>query len=300
MPGMSTLITIGGHVVDRLAFGTAHLPQPEAWSLAPDLPRGRRLLAAAIDAGYRHIDTADTLGPVWAESIVGDVVGNREDVLVATKVGMLRTSATAWGILGHPGYLRQAVFASATRLKREPIDLVYLHQVDPDYPLADQLGALIDLKQQGLIRHIGLSQPKLVHFEEALTLTPLAAVQHKYNLADPGNRPLAEAAVARGIPFVAFWALLGSRFPAEGRDELARVIDDWIPSAGIDPYFAALDPGSRLRQLLAAWVLADQPRAGILIGSSDAGHLREFRQVLHHPLGADQAGSLARAVAAAL
>jgi len=300
-------VTIAGHPVDRLAFGTAHLPQPEAWSLTPDLPQGRRLLDAALEAGYRHIDTADTLGPAWAEQIVGDVVGGRDDVLVATKVGMLRPAATRWGVLGHPDYLRQAVFASAPRLRREPIDLVYLHRVDPAYPLADQLGALTDLRQAGLIRHIGLSEPTLAQFHAALAITDLAAVQSLYNVVTTRNRPVAAAAAAAGVPFVAYWALLGHGFAAGQWATLDRLVTAWaatqdatdLAAAGLTELANPGHPGrpAALRHLLAAWIVADLPGASVLIGSRDPGHLRAFRAVLDHPLAPAAAAALRQAVA---
>ncbi|MDQ1082109.1 MULTISPECIES: aldo/keto reductase [Microbacterium] len=257
------VLDLAGHRVSRVALGGARLTAGDGWGVPRDLDVPRGILRAALDAGIDHIDTADSLGPAVSEQIIGDVVGDRADVLVATKVGMLRPGPGEWGVLGRPDYLRQQVHASLSRLRRERIDLVYLHRIDPDYPLADQLGALQQLRRQGLIGHIGVSQPSATQLDEVLALEPdLAAVQSLYNVVARGDADLVRGLEQRGIPFLAYWPLLGRGIGADQHRALF---------AGLSAIGAPL--GLDGAQVALAWIFTTAPGAGAVVGSRSSAHL---------------------------
>ncbi|RLP77836.1 aldo/keto reductase [Mycetocola tolaasinivorans] len=260
--GAETLLA--GHRVPRVGLGAARLTAGDGWGIPADPEVPRALLRAALDAGIRYVDTADALGPGVSEGIIGDVIGNRDNVLVSTKVGMLRPAANRWGILGQPDYLRHAVHASLHRLKRERIDLLFLHRIDPNVPLEDQLGALADLRDQGKIGHIGLSEPTLDQVNAALKLEPIAAVQSLYNVAARENAPVIERLGDLGIPFIAYWPLIGRGLPADAH---ARV-------------FAALEPAARahettVQSIALAWIFHTVPDGLAVVGSRNPAHLRD-------------------------
>jgi len=256
-------IELAGRPVRRVGFGAARLTAGDGWGVPAEPERSRALLRAAIDAGYDYIDTADALGPGVSESIIGETVGDSADVLVSTKVGMLRPGPHAWDVLGHPNYLRQQVHSSLIRLRRSRIDLLFLHRIDPNFPLEDQLGALQDLRAQGLIGQIGVSEPTAEQLEQVLALEPsLAAVQSLYNIAAPGNASIAETLAARGIPFVAYWPLIGRGLT---RPHHTALFADLAQIAG--------PLGLTAPQLALAWIFTTAPNALAIVGSRSAVHL---------------------------
>ena len=258
-----TRVRIAGRDVLRVAFGGARLTAGDGWGVPADPERSRHVLRAALEAGIDHVDTADALGPGVSESIIGDVVGDRSDVLVATKVGMLRPGPHKWDVLGHPNYLRQQVYASLTRLRRERIDLLYLHRIDPVYPLEDQLGALQDLRDAGLVGAIGVSEPTSDQLERVLELEPsLAVVQSLYNVAAPTGRAVARTLEERGIPFVAYWPLVGRGVDAARH----AVLFDGLARIGATR-------GLTAPQVALAWIYTTAPNAAAVVGSRSATHI---------------------------
>ncbi|MDR2564972.1 MAG: aldo/keto reductase [Bifidobacteriaceae bacterium] len=297
-------VRIAGRATSPLVFGTARLTGGDGWGEPADPDRSRQLVRHAVAAGYNHLDTADSLGPGVAERIIGEALDAEAPVLVATKVGMLRPGPGRWGVLGHPDYLRQQVHASRSRLRRDRLDLVYLHRVDPDYPLADQLGALEDLREQGVIGHVGISEPTPGQLAQAASLVRLAAVQSHYSLIHRANRVVAEQAEDLGVPFVAYWALAGHGLDASGWRRLEQIAASWAEEHGLG-WLQGEPDGSgagsareRTVWALAAWLLADLPGASLLVGSRSADHLRRDRLVLDNPLAAEAAKDLAARVAA--
>lgn len=256
-------VEIAGTTVSRVGFGAARLTAGDGWGAPKDPAAARNLLLAAIDAGYDYVDTADSLGPGVSEQIIGDAVGNRSDVLVATKVGMLRPSPTVFSILGRPDYLRQQIHLSLQRLRRDRIELLYLHRIDPDYPLADQLGVLQEARDRGDVGAIGISEPTLIQLEEAAALEPaLAAVQSLYNPVARANTTVATRSRELNIPFVAYWPLVGRGLQQAHKAQLFeefRIIGDKV---GLSPH-----------QLSLSWIFTTQPESLAVAGSRSISHL---------------------------
>jgi aryl-alcohol dehydrogenase-like predicted oxidoreductase len=259
-PVVAPTVALAGGRVPRLGFGALHLAGPDGWGAPIDRAAAIALVRGAVDAGIRYIDTADSLGPDVSEAVIAEALRPyRDDLIVATKAGMTRTGPRGWGVLGHPAYLRQQAHASALRLGLDPIPLFYLHRIDPAYPLADQVGALAELRAEGVIAHVGLSAVTVDQLREAEQITPISAVQNHYNVVSRASDDVLDAAAERGIPFITFWSL------GRGRE----LIDD--PGVTAIAHDLGLAPAS----LLLAWIIRRSPTTVPLAGTSRLAHLHE-------------------------
>lgn len=253
-------VALAGRAVSRLGFGALHLAGPGGWGAPADRDAAIALVRGAVEAGIRYIDTADSLGPDVSEAVIAEALRPyRDDIVVATKAGMTRTGPHGWGVLGHPAYLRQQAHASAIRLGLDPIPLFYLHRVDPAYPLVDQVGALAELRDQGVIEHVGLSAVTSRQLAEAEAIVPVAAVQNHYNVASRESDDVLAETTRRGIPFVTFWSL------GRGRDLLEQP----------DVSQLADELGVPAASLLLAWIVGRSPATVPLAGTRSLSHLLE-------------------------
>ncbi|MCX4862465.1 aldo/keto reductase [Streptomyces sp. NBC_00257] len=179
-------ITIAGKTVARLGFGTMRLTGQGTWGDPDDRHQAIRVLRHAVHThGITHIDTADAYGPHTCEHLIRDALyPYPDDVLIATKVGMVRPAPNMWAPHGYPVYLQASIEASLRRLDTDRLDLCYLHRIDPEVPLADQLGTLQALQDEGKIGHIGLSKVTPESIRLAGKYISIAAVQNVLNLND--------------------------------------------------------------------------------------------------------------------
>lgn len=270
-------LRIAGVEVPRIGFAGLHLAGPGGWGEPGDRQAASALLRAAYDEGVRLVDTADTLGPGVSEEIIRETLHPYpDDVVIATKAGMTRSGAQRWGVLGRPDYLAQQVHVSLHRLRLETIPLFTLHRVDPAYPLADQLGALAELRDAGAIAHIGLSAVSPEQLDEALTIAPIAAVQSHYNLVSRRNDAVLDRTAALGIPFVAYWGL------GHGRT--------LIDAPAVQTVAARL--GATAAQVLIAWLLQRSPNIIALPGTGSAARLRSNYAALGLELDAEALAAL--------
>ncbi|MEU9366578.1 aldo/keto reductase [Streptomyces avermitilis] len=200
---------IGGErPVRRLGYGTAQLTGPGYWGPRGDARDAVAVLRRAVERGVTLIDTADNYGPSVAEELLAEALHPYpEGLLVATKGGVVRTGDSAWHIAGRPEQLRAMCEASLRRLRLDTIDLYQLHRLDPEVPMAEQLGTLDALRAEGKIRHLGLDTVTAEQLEAALELTDIAAVQNRYNLLDRASEPLLKLCEARGIAFLPWFPL---------------------------------------------------------------------------------------------
>lgn len=198
-------ITIAGKSVSRLGIGTMRLTGPGTWCDPPDRKSAIDLLRRAVCAhGITHIDTADAYGPHTVEQLIREALHPYPtDLLIATKVGMVRPAPDVWSPLGRPEYLRAAVEASLYRLGVDQLDLCYLHRIDPEVALADQIGTLRALQKEGKIVHIGLSKVTAEEIRMASVQITIAAVQNAFNMRDRDD-PVLEYCRDHGIPYVPY------------------------------------------------------------------------------------------------
>ncbi|MFF2847921.1 aldo/keto reductase [Streptomyces sp. NPDC058001] len=257
----SGTFAIGGDlVVNRLGYGSMQLPGPGVWGSPNDPAEAVRVLRRAVDLGVNLIDTADSYGPFVAELLIKEALHPYpSDLVIATKAGLARTGPGEWHPIGRPEYLRQQAELSLRHLGVDRIDLFQLHRIDSQVPLADQLGELISLRQEGKIRHIGLSEVSIADLGRARDLAEIVSVQNLYNLADRGAEDVLEYAASRSIGFIPWFPM------ATG--ELAR------PGGPLD--MAAKEHGVSPSQLALAWLLHRSPVMLPIPGTSSVSHLEE-------------------------
>src|SRR5690348_10200747 len=181
----SGTFTIGGDLtVYRLGFGTMRLTGPGIWGPPADKQEAIAVLRRALDRGVNLIDTADSYGPAVSESLIVEALyPYPKDLVIATKGGLLRTGPNQWPQDGRPAHLREALEGSLRRLRLDSIDLYQFHRPDPNVPFEDSVGALAQMREEGKIRHVGLSNVTIDQLARAQRIVPIVTVQNHYNLA---------------------------------------------------------------------------------------------------------------------
>jgi len=263
-------ITIGGDLtVNRIGYGAMKLTGTQVWGPYPDHDHAIRVLRGVVDAGINLIDTADVYGPHDNELLIKDALyPYPEGLVIATKGGFVR-GGFDYGTLdavGNPNYLRQSAQLSARRLGLDAIDLYYLHSGRAlDAPFEDQVGALADLRQAGLIRHVGLSNVTLEQLRAAQSIVPVAAVTALYNVTARLGADLLAAAEADRIVFCPWHPVTTTDGPLAAR-----------AAAVLTPI--AAEHGASVRQIALAWQLQGSPQALPIPGTTSLAHLRENLQ----------------------
>ncbi|MBX7267775.1 aldo/keto reductase [Micromonospora sp. Llam7] len=225
------------------------LTGPGHWNLPADPDTARRILRAAVhDHGINHLDTADAYGPHTVETLIREALHPYpDDLLIATKGGLTRPGPNIWRPCGRPEYLTQCAELSLRRLGVDVLDLYYLHRIDPQVPLADQLGALVDLQRAGKIRHIGLSKVTVDQLEQARTITAISAVQNQHT--PTRTDPVLGYCERNGMPYVAYKPFdAGADLPRKesgarvhGPVEILQTLLDRSPAMLVIPGTASLE-----------------------------------------------------------
>src|SRR5215831_2131984 len=200
-------VTIGGEfTVNRLAFGAMRITGRGVWGDPPDVDEAKAVLRRAIELDTNFIDTADSYGPEVSENLIAEALyPYPDDLVIATKGGLDRPGPGRWVPDGRPEHLREVCEGSLRRLKLDQIMLYQLHRPDPKVPLAESVGALVELKDEGKIRHIGLSNVTEDQLREAQRITPVVSVQNRYNVADRASEAVLEVCELEQIAFLP-WA----------------------------------------------------------------------------------------------
>lgn len=255
----SGTFSLGGDLpVVRLGYGTMQLPGEGVWGPPKDHDAAIAVLRRAVEIGVTFFDTADSYGPFVAEDLLREALHPyAADVVIATKAGLTRQGPGVWTPLGQPAYLRQEVEMSLRRLDLERIDLFQLHRIDPDVPVADQVGELKALQDEGKIRHIGLSEVSVEQLVEAQQTAEIVSVQNLYNLAHRDAEALLDHATEHGIAFIPWFPLAtGELSKEDGPLAAAAKEHDATPS-----------------QLALAWLLQRSPVMLPIPGTSSIEHL---------------------------
>jgi pyridoxine 4-dehydrogenase len=218
----ATLAGLSAEDLGPIGFGSMRLTGSGVWGPPRDLDGAIGLLRRAVEWGVRLIDTADAYGPGHAEELIAAALHPYPAGLtVATKGGFERTPDGGWAPNGRPEYLRAACEASLRRLRVDCIDVYQLHTPDPAVPLVESVGALMRLREAGLIRHIGVSNVTMEQLALARNQAPVAVVQNRLNFADRDSLPLLDVCAAAGIPFLAYTPL-NRASPDEALSALGR------------------------------------------------------------------------------
>jgi aryl-alcohol dehydrogenase-like predicted oxidoreductase len=272
-----------GPTVRRLGFGAMRLTGPGIWGEPEDPDECRRVLRRAVELGVNLIDTADSYGPEVSERLIAEALHPYpEGLAIATKGGLTRTGPGQWPRDGRPEHLREACEGSLRRLKLDRIELYQLHAPDEKVPYEESLGALIELREEGKIAHIGISNVSVELLEQALAMTEVVTVQNRYNLADRHSEDVLDACTERGIGFIPWFPLATGRLAQPGGplDDVARAHD--------------ATPG----QIALAWLLGRSPIMLPIPGTSKVAHLEENLAAVRVRLDDDEIRTLADAVAA--
>jgi pyridoxine 4-dehydrogenase len=253
--------TIGGDLrVHRLGFGAMRITGPGVWGDPQDRDEALRVLRRAVDLGVDLIDTADSYGPYVSEELIAEALHPYPpELVIATKGGLVRPGPDRWEPVGRPPYLRQCVEMSLRRLRLDRVDLYQLHRIDPLVPLEDQVGVLGEMRDEGKIRHIGLSEVDVDELERAREIVDVVSVQNLYNITHRKSEPVLEYCEQRGIAFVPWFPLATGELAQPG-GPLAE---------------AAARHGVTPAQLALAWLLHRSPVMLPIPGTSKVAHLEE-------------------------
>ena len=251
-------IDIGGDLtVNRLGFGAMRITGPGIWGDPGDRDRARAALRRAIELGVNFIDTADSYGPEVSENLIAETLHPYpDDLVIATKGGLTRPGPGQWKPDGRPEHLRQACEGSLRRLRLDQILLYQFHRPDPEVPIEESVGALAELKAQGKIRHIGVSNFSESQLRVAQRVTPVVSVQNRYNAADRQSEALIDLCEQEMLAFLP-WA------PVQDADKNPAVTD------------AARRHGVTTYQIVLAWLLARSPQMLPIPGTGSAEHVEE-------------------------
>ena len=254
----SGTIDIGGDLtVNRLGFGAMRLTGRGIWGEPRDRDEAKAVLRRAVELEVNFIDTADSYGPAVSEILIAEALHPYpDDLVIATKGGLERPGPGQWVPNGDPEYLREACDASLERLRLEQIPLYQFHRPDPRVPLDDSIGALVELKNAGKIRHIGLSNVTEAELRRAEKLTPIVSIQNRYNVSDRRSDSLVDLCEQETLVFLPW----GPIQDLEGRPAVAE---------------AASGYGATPTQVVLAWLLARSPTMLPIPGTGSVAHLEE-------------------------
>lgn len=260
----SATFKLGDHTVRRLGYGAMQLAGKDVFGPPRDRAEAIAVLREAVESGVNHIDTSDFYGPHVTNEIIREALHPyASDLLIVTKVGASRGADASWKPAFSRAELTQAVHDNLRNLGLDVVDVVNLRAMfDVHGPaegsLDEALDVLADLKQQGLIRHIGLSNVTAKQIEDAGKITDIVCVQNQYNLAHRHDDALIDTLAARGIAYVPF-------FPLGGFSPLqSSTLSDVAARLNATPMQVAL-----------AWLLQRSPNILLIPGTSSRGHLRE-------------------------
>ena len=252
---------LGGDLpVRRLGYGAMRITGSGVWGEPPDPDGAKALLRRVLELGVNLIDTADSYGPEVSELLIADALHPYPtDLVIATKGGLLRDGPHQWRADCSPSHLRAACEASLRRLRLERIDLYQLHTVDAQVPIEESVGALVELQEAGLVRHIGVCNVSVDELARARGVADVVSVQNRYNLADRGSDDVVDACEGEGLAFLPWYPLADGELAAPGGrlDQIAQA------------------HGATVAQAALAWLLA---RSSTMIPIPGTGSIEHFEE----------------------
>jgi pyridoxine 4-dehydrogenase len=257
---IQTTFRIGGDLeVHRLGYGAMRITGEGIWGPPDDPGECLRVLRRLPEVGVDLIDTADSYGPFVSEDLIREALHPYEGMSLATKGGFTRHGPGVWRVLGRTEYLRQCVLMSLRRLGVETIDLWQLHRIDPKESREDQFAAMKAFQDEGLVRHLGLSEVSVEEIEAAREVFAVATVQNRYNLADRDHEDVLDYCEREGIGFIPWFPLAAGKLAAPG-GPVADAAEAHDASPG---------------QIALAWLLARSPVVLPIPGTASVAHLEE-------------------------
>ena len=252
---------LGGDLeVTRLGYGAMRIVGDGVWGPAKDPDTVQAVLKRLPELGVNFIDTADSYGPEYSEEYIAEALAPYDGgMVVATKGGFTRHGPGDWRELGRREYLRQCVLLSLRRLRVETIDLYQLHRIDARTDTAEQFGELKAFQDEGLVKHLGLSEVRVDEIKAAQEVFEVTTVQNMYNLTTRQSEDVLQYCEEQGIGFIPWFPLAAGELAKPGRlvDEIARAHD---ATAG---------------QVALAWLLHKSPVMLPIPGTGSVEHLEE-------------------------
>ena len=251
---------VGGEIeINRLGFGAMRLTGQGIWGEPRDRAECIRTLERLPGFAVNFIDTADSYGPDVSERLIREALHPYEGMLVATKAGFVRTGPDLWTMLGRPEYLIQQAYMSCWQLGVEQIGLWQLHRIDPTVPRDEQFGAVKKLIDDGIVRHVGLSEVSVADIQDAQRVFKVATVQNRYNLTDRGSEDVLKYCEQHSIGFIPWYPLAAGDLAKRG-----SVLDRIAKRHHAQP-----------SQIAVAWLLKRSPVMLPIPGTSKVSHLEE-------------------------
>ena len=263
----TTFDLAGGYTIRRLGYGAMRITGDGVWGEPDDIDGAKRVLREAVEMGANFIDTADSYGPEVSERLIGEALAPyADDVVIATKAGLTRSGPGDWRPNGAPAHIRDACEGSLRRLRLERIPLYQLHRIDPDVPVAESIGTMLELREEGKIDQIGVSEVSVDELRQVRRLCPVASVQNRFSVADQHAwSDVVDACAADGVAFIP-WFPLGAGDLGSMGDALDRI----ATAHGTDRYAVAL-----------AWLLHRSPNIIPIPGTKSSGHLASNAAAAH-------------------
>jgi pyridoxine 4-dehydrogenase len=253
-----TLALGGDLTVNRMGFGAMRLTGAGIWGPPRDRAEAIRVLQRAVELGVNFIDTADSYGPNVAEELIAEALHPYPGVVIATKGGLERPGPDRWVENGRPEYLRRQLEGSLRRLRVDRIDLWQLHRIDPKLPAEEQFAALREFRDEGLVRHLGLSEVSTDEIDRARKIVPIVSVQNRYNVQDRKWEGEVDYCERDGLAFIPWFPLSAGSLGEGGA--LHRIAERH---------------GASVYQIALAWLLARSPTTLVIPGTSTVAHLEE-------------------------
>ena len=280
---MSATYSLGDRTVRRLGYGAMQLAGPGVFGPPRDLEAARAVLRDAVALGVNHIDTSDFYGPHVTNQLIREALHPYpDDLVIVTKIGARRDGQGAWLPAVSADALRQAVHDNLRNLGLDVLEVVnFRSMLDVFGPaegsLEEQVTALAELREEGLIKHVGLSNVTMKQVEDAQRIVPIACVQNMYNLVHRNDDAMIDALARDGIPYVPFFPLGG--FSPLQSDALSAV---------------AAELEATPMQVAIAWLLQRSPNILLIPGTSSSAHLRENLKAADLVLSSDVLAKLER------
>ena len=258
---LNDYFTIGGDLkVRRFGFGAMRITGEGIWGPPKDHDEAIAVVRRAVELGINFIDTADSYGPYVSEELLAEALyPYPQDLVIATKGGLLRPGPGIWNPDGRPEHLREALEGSLKRLRLDRIDLYQYHRPDPKVPLEESLGLLADMQKQGKIRHIGLSNVSADQLKQAQQVVEVVSVQNLYNLTNRTSEEVVDITQSQNIGFIPWFPLATGNLAQEG-GKLAEI---------------ARNHQATPAQVALAWLLKRSPNMLPIAGTGSVTHLEE-------------------------